>query len=69
MLSHWLVIFPSKDLRAGDVGAVVLVHQGGKMFEVEFVALDGKTLALLTLAADAIRPIRAGEVPNARQVA
>ena len=59
---------PEKGLRAGDVGAVVMVHQDGAAFEVEFIGLDGKTIALLTLPADAIRPIRAGEIPNARQV-
>ena len=38
---------PEYGLRAGDVGTVVLVHQEGKGYEVEFVALDGETLAVV----------------------
>jgi hypothetical protein len=56
-------------LKAGDVGAVVHVYQDGVTYEVEFVAFDGKTMALVTLPTDAIRPMRAREIPNARQVA
>ncbi len=33
-------------LKAGDVGAVVHVHANGAAFEVEFVTLAGKTVAL-----------------------
>ena len=37
-------------LEAGDVGTVVLVHQGGKGYEVEFTTLDGETVAIVTLS-------------------
>jgi hypothetical protein len=46
---------PAEGLRNGDLGAVVLVHQDGAAFEVEFVTLDGETLAIVTLPADAVR--------------
>ncbi len=36
-------------LEAGDIGTVVLVHAGGKGYEVEFVALDGETITVTTL--------------------
>ena len=64
---------PEHILQAVDLGAVVMVYAsdgGGEAeYEVEFVALDGKTLALVTLPATAIRPIRAREIPHAREVA
>jgi hypothetical protein len=45
---------PEEGLRKGDLGAVVLVHQDGIAYEVEFVTLDGETLAVVTLPADAV---------------
>ena len=58
-------------LKAGDAGAVVHCYGGGSRFEVEFVASDGTTIALLTLAAEEIRPVTAGEalILHARAVA
>jgi hypothetical protein len=34
----------------GDIGTVVLVYRGGEAYEVEFVAADGNTIAVETLA-------------------
>lgn len=42
---------PECGLAAGAIGAVVLVHGQGEAYEVEFVALDGHTQAVLTLPA------------------
>ncbi len=61
--------FPEHNLAHGDLGTVVHVYEGGKAFEVEFVTLAGETVAVLTLDAEHVRPIRAGEIANARQVA
>ncbi|WP_215843656.1 DUF4926 domain-containing protein [Acidithiobacillus montserratensis] len=57
---------PNEGLVKGDMGAVVLVHEGGTAFEVEFVTLTGNTLGVLTLAADDVRPISARDVPHVR---
>jgi hypothetical protein len=32
-------------LKAGDVGTVIHIHERGKAMEVEFLALDGETMA------------------------
>lgn len=56
-------------LEAGDIGTVVLVHEKGAGYEVEFVALTGETLAVTTLTSDQVRPIRRGEIAHARSVA
>jgi len=50
----------------GDIGTVVLVHQAGRGYEVEFLTLDGKTIGVTTLMADEIRPIGSREVAHAR---
>jgi len=60
---------PEQGLQRGDVGTVVMVHRGGEGFEVEFLTLAGETLAVVTLDAAQVRPIRAREVNHARLVA
>lgn len=59
---------PEHGLRAGDVGTVVLVHGEGAGYEVEFVALDGETIAVTTLFANQLRPIAKREVTSARRI-
>ena len=57
---------PELDLCIGDVGTVVLVHQAGKGYEVEFLTLNGNTVGVTTLMSDDVRPIGSREVANAR---
>ena len=56
-------------LLAGDTGTIVHVYADGAAYEIEFTALDGNTLAIPTLPADAVRPVRPGEIAQARAVA
>ncbi len=56
---------PEYGLVREDVGVVVHVYKTGA-YEVEFVALDGATIAVVTLDAPEVRPVRRGEVPSAR---
>ncbi len=56
-------------LEEGDIGTVVLVHEGGRGFEVEFVTLDGETVAVTTVSADDVRPIDRNEIAHARVLA
>lgn len=53
-------------LEKGDIGTVVLVHQGGKGYEVEFVTLDGETVAIVSLVTTQVRPIGSREIAHAR---
>ena len=59
---------PEIGLQAGDIGTVVLIHQKGKGYEVEFVALDGETIAVVSLFANQVRSIREREIANVRAV-
>jgi len=60
------VDLPQHQLRAGDVGTVVHVHRGGEAYEVEFAALDGETLAVVTVPAADARAVREREIVHAR---
>lgn len=62
------VDLPEHRLRKGDIGTVVLVHRD-RGYELEFVALDGETLAVASLDSTQVRPIGKGEIAHARQVA
>ena len=58
---------PEHGLKRGDVGTVVLVHAGAG-YEVEFMTLDGETLAVVTLREEQLRPIGRREIAHARLV-
>jgi len=57
---------PEQGLKAGDVGTVIHVYKKGEAFEVEFVTLDGETVAIATLVASQIRPVQRKEITHAR---
>lgn len=61
------VDIPEHGLHAGDVGTVVLVHDSVG-YEVEFMTLDGETLAVISLSNDQVRPVHPGEIAHARAV-
>lgn len=70
---HSLVVLdcnpPHASLNRGDVGTVVHVYKQGQGYEVEFVDGGGKTIALVTVGADDVRPIASGELLHARRTA
>jgi hypothetical protein len=59
---------PGHGLKAGDLGTVVLLHRHGG-YEVEFMTLDGETVAVLSLSPDQVRPVARREIAHARLVA
>jgi Domain of unknown function (DUF4926) len=57
--THMVVLavdLPEFGLKTGDVGTVVMVH-GGDGYEVEFMTLDGQTVAVTSLTRGQVRPI------------
>lgn len=70
---HDLVVLtadiPGEHLQQGDVGTVVLVHDAGAGFEVEFATLAGETLAVVTVQATSVRPVGDNEIAHVRRVA
>ncbi len=59
---------PEHGLQQGDIGAVVLIHQSGAGYKVEFVALDGETVAVVSLAAAHVRSIAHREIAHVRVI-
>lgn len=61
------VDLPEAELRVGDVGTVVHVYGNGVAYEVEFFALDGRTLGVVTVEAGQVRAVSRHDVLHARQ--
>ena len=70
---HSLVVLdcepPHERLNRGAGGTIVHIYEGGRAYEVEFVDGSGHTVALITVNADDVRPIAAGELLHARRTA
>jgi hypothetical protein len=60
---------PEQALRAGDVGTVVHVHGEGAGYEVEFMTLTGRTVALATLLPTQLRPVSPRDLSHVRELA
>ena len=58
---------PKFHLKKGDLGTVVMIHKNGEAFEVEFITLNGKTVAVETLEASTIRPAAPDEIAHVRK--
>jgi len=74
MIRELDMVLPTRDiaehgLKSGDVGAVVHSYADQEVFEVEFVAAEGKTIAVLTLTGTDIRPLQRGEILHVRALA
>jgi hypothetical protein len=59
---------PEHGLVRGDLGTIVLVHTAGG-YEVEFMTLDGETIAVVSLHSHQVRPVGRREIAQARAVA
>ncbi len=60
------VDLPDHQLLIGDIGTVVMIHQGGKGYEVEFFTVDGKTFDVVTVEAAQVRAVNSNELLHAR---
>ena len=59
---------PGRGLQLGDIGTVVMVHQEDKGYTVEFMTLSGDTVAVVTVDAAEVRPIRTNEIAHVREL-
>ena len=56
------------NLKAGDVGTVVHIHKNGVAYEVEFVTLTGRTVAVATVEASDLRPVGQRDINHVREL-
>jgi hypothetical protein len=61
------VDYPDYDLEAGDVGTVVHIYGNHSAYEIEFFALNGRTLDVVTVESDHVRPISHRDVLHVRE--
>ena len=59
---------PEQGLRAGDVGTVVHVYHDGAAYEIEFFALDGRTLDVATVEVGQVRPVGRRDMLHVREL-
>lgn len=59
---------PEEGLQAGDVGTVVHVYRHGEAFEAEFMTLDGRTVAVVTLPASHVRAVSNRDLTHVREL-
>ena len=57
---------PEYNLKTGDIGTVVLVHQEGLGYEVEFLTITGQTITIISLFSSQVRAIGDREIAQAR---
>lgn len=57
-----------ENLRAGDIGTVVHIHQSGAGYEVEFMTLAGKTIAVVTLMNKQVRSVSPRDIAHTREL-
>lgn len=57
---------PEEGLVAGDSGTVIDIYDDGVAYEVEFFALSGDTVAVVTIESGLIRPATKADVSHAR---
>jgi len=59
---------PEERLTAGDAGTVVHIHQGGVGYEVEFMTLSGRTVAVATVMAAQVRAVTSRDLVHVREL-
>jgi hypothetical protein len=56
---------PERGLRRGDLGAIVEIYEPDGL-ELEFVTASGRTVALVTIRADDVRPVADDDLVSVR---
>lgn len=55
-----------EELKPGDVGTVIHVHPGNAAVVVEFMSLDGDTVAVATVLSSQARSVTSADITHAR---
>jgi len=55
------------DLKAGDLGVVVMIHGDHAGYELEIFSADGQTLDVVTVMSEQVRPVNRRDVLHVRE--
>jgi hypothetical protein len=58
---------PEHDLKAGDLGTVVMIHGDHAGYELEIFSADGHTQDVVTVDASQVRPVTRDDVLHVRE--
>jgi hypothetical protein len=58
---------PEYELKAGDLGTVVMIHGDHAGYELEIFSADGRTLDVVTVEATQVRPVKRDDVLHVRE--
>jgi hypothetical protein len=61
------VDLPNVQLRAGDVGVVVMIHGNHDGYELEIFSADGHTLDVVTVEAGQVRSLSRNDILHVRE--
>ena len=56
------------ELKSGDVGTIIHIHRNEKALVVEFLSLNGDTMAIATVLPSQARPVTNADLTHARTV-
>lgn len=57
-----------EELKSGDVGTIIHIHLDEEALVVEFLSLDGDTVAIATVLPSQVRPVTNADLTHARTV-
>ena len=57
-----------EELKSGDVGTIIHIHPDKEAFVVEFISLDGGTVAIAAVLSSQARPVMGADLTHARTV-
>ena len=57
-----------EELKSGDVGTIIHTHPNGEALVVEFMSLNGDTVAIATVLPSQARPVTNADLTHARTV-
>ena len=57
-----------EELKSGDVGTIIHIHPNEEALVVEFMSLDGDTVAIATVLPSQARPVTNADFTHARTI-
>lgn len=68
VLTDYAIGDEGEELKPGDAGCVVHIHPGAEAFVVEFMSLNGDTVAIATVLASQARAVTRADITHARKI-